>query len=499
MLKALRRHWNCRLFENAFWQVRHRSEELVAGPAPGAAELNLNVPRWATSWLASQPVPREEVLANPTAQQWLRRRGPPGLSNAVLQALFRQRRVRIWSEQTQQLKRVSRNDVLPAGARLLVPPAAPHSHLGPTSPSPGVRSTGAACDPKTVSRMGSARLKLLAAELREQVLYENEDFVILNKPPGLAVQGGSRIPVSLDDILPLLFESDSGIRPRTGWCIAWIGMPVGLWHPNWSPSPSRHRVARPGQAPSDYLAPSPTFDRSEAPAADPLRRGFGPPHHRRFSARDGSNISEASSAHSAQRELDQLQSARDSAAAASNRLAVNSDHIIANCKNMGLYQLQRPQEPARVSGSSALENLTSRHESAEHSNQDTLLSNASTAWTNGQQNGRPAEPVAAPTVAVSMPVPAGASGSSADLMLHARTLCISRPGQETIEVTAPLPKTFAATMAALGWMHSDGPAGGSNLSGASQQPARNRNDKRCSGARLKLLKQQHRRKAKEKQ
>ena len=62
--------------------------------------------------------------------------------------------------------------------------------------------------------MGSARLKLLAAELREQVLYENEDFVILNKPPGLAVQGGSRIPVSLDDILPLLFESDSGIRPR---------------------------------------------------------------------------------------------------------------------------------------------------------------------------------------------------------------------------------------------------------------------------------------------
>ncbi|KAK9867952.1 hypothetical protein WJX84_002002 [Apatococcus fuscideae] len=214
MLKALRRHWNCRLFENAFWQVRHRSEELVAGPAPGAAELNLNVPRWATSWLASQPVPREEVLANPTAQQWLRRRGPPGLSNAVLQALFRQRRVRIWSEQTQQLKRVSRNDVLPAGARLLVPPAAPHSHLGPTSPSPGVRSTGAACDPKTVSRMGSARLKLLAAELREQVLYENEDFVILNKPPGLAVQGGSRIPVSLDDILPLLFESDSGIRPR---------------------------------------------------------------------------------------------------------------------------------------------------------------------------------------------------------------------------------------------------------------------------------------------
>ncbi|KAK9867954.1 hypothetical protein WJX84_002002 [Apatococcus fuscideae] len=165
MLKALRRHWNCRLFENAFWQVRHRSEELVAGPAPGAAELNLNVPRWATSWLASQPVPREEVLANPTAQQWLRRRGPPGLSNAVLQALFRQRR-------------------------------------------PITR------DPKTVSRMGSARLKLLAAELREQVLYENEDFVILNKPPGLAVQGGSRIPVSLDDILPLLFESDSGIRPR---------------------------------------------------------------------------------------------------------------------------------------------------------------------------------------------------------------------------------------------------------------------------------------------
>ena len=177
----------------------------------------------------------------------------------------------------------------------------------------------------------------------------------------------------------------------------------------------------PGRLPSGVFSP----ESSGAPSVH--LTGSNDQSSQPFSA--GSNISEASSAHSAQRELDQLQSARDSAAAASNRLAVNSDHIIANCKNMGLYQLQRPQEPARVSGSSALENLTSCHESAEHSNQDTLLSNASTAWTNGQQNGRPAEPVAAPTVAVSMPVPAGASGSSADLMLHARTLCISRPGQ----------------------------------------------------------------------
>ena len=56
------------------------------------------------------------------AQQWLRRRGPISLPNAALQVLFRQRQVRLWTPGSSSLKRVSRTDDLPTGARLLIPP-----------------------------------------------------------------------------------------------------------------------------------------------------------------------------------------------------------------------------------------------------------------------------------------------------------------------------------------------------------------------------------------
>ena len=35
-------------------------------------------------------------------------------------------------------------------------------------------------------------------ELRARILYQDEELLVLNKPPGLAVQGGPGISVSLD-------------------------------------------------------------------------------------------------------------------------------------------------------------------------------------------------------------------------------------------------------------------------------------------------------------
>jgi 23S rRNA pseudouridine955/2504/2580 synthase len=43
-------------------------------------------------------------------------------------------------------------------------------------------------------------------ELRDSIIFSNEDFVVINKPAGLAVQGGSKIGKNLDDILPSLFD-----------------------------------------------------------------------------------------------------------------------------------------------------------------------------------------------------------------------------------------------------------------------------------------------------
>ncbi|MBN9543472.1 MAG: RluA family pseudouridine synthase [Alphaproteobacteria bacterium] len=40
--------------------------------------------------------------------------------------------------------------------------------------------------------------------LLDSILYQNEDIIIINKPIGIAVQGGSKVQMSLDDMLPAL-------------------------------------------------------------------------------------------------------------------------------------------------------------------------------------------------------------------------------------------------------------------------------------------------------
>ncbi|KAI9908541.1 hypothetical protein PsorP6_016243 [Peronosclerospora sorghi] len=52
--------------------------------------------------------------------------------------------------------------------------------------------------------------KSIVNQLRQRIVYENEYFVVLNKPEGLAVQGGSVVTESLDRYLPALAESLDG-------------------------------------------------------------------------------------------------------------------------------------------------------------------------------------------------------------------------------------------------------------------------------------------------
>jgi 23S rRNA pseudouridine955/2504/2580 synthase len=52
-----------------------------------------------------------------------------------------------------------------------------------------------------------------AREIRSWVIYENDHCIILNKPAGIAVQGGSGVKDCIDDRLDAL-ASDSGERPR---------------------------------------------------------------------------------------------------------------------------------------------------------------------------------------------------------------------------------------------------------------------------------------------
>ncbi|KAI9911164.1 hypothetical protein PsorP6_009915 [Peronosclerospora sorghi] len=52
--------------------------------------------------------------------------------------------------------------------------------------------------------------KRIVKKMRQWIVYEDEHFVVLNKPEGLAAQGGSMATESLDRYLPSLAESLDG-------------------------------------------------------------------------------------------------------------------------------------------------------------------------------------------------------------------------------------------------------------------------------------------------
>jgi 23S rRNA pseudouridine955/2504/2580 synthase len=52
-------------------------------------------------------------------------------------------------------------------------------------------------------RISESNIKLLA----DNIIYRDGDLIALNKPSGLAVQGGSKIKISIDDIMPELLKN----------------------------------------------------------------------------------------------------------------------------------------------------------------------------------------------------------------------------------------------------------------------------------------------------
>ena len=50
------------------------------------------------------------------------------------------------------------------------------------------------------------------ARIKEKIIFEDNELVALNKPSGIAVQGGSKIKLNIDLILPYLIESKEKLR-----------------------------------------------------------------------------------------------------------------------------------------------------------------------------------------------------------------------------------------------------------------------------------------------
>jgi 23S rRNA pseudouridine955/2504/2580 synthase len=111
----------------------------------------------------------------------------PGLSFSHIQRIVRKGELRVNG------KRADSKDRLQAGQSIRIPPLRLDT-------------------PKTASKLSEAEEKTLAA-LKAMILYEDDDVLVLNKPAGLAVQGGSGTTRHVDQMLEVMRDA-KGQKPR---------------------------------------------------------------------------------------------------------------------------------------------------------------------------------------------------------------------------------------------------------------------------------------------
>src|SRR5579863_4798624 len=119
--------------------------------------------------------------------RWFKRHFP-ALGHGRLEKLLRTGQIRLDG------KRVGASDRITAGQRIRVPPlpAAPPPDAKPSRPTPSATD---------------ARL------LQQRVLYRDDEMIVIDKPEGLAVQGGTGTNRHLDGLLDAL-RFDAAERPR---------------------------------------------------------------------------------------------------------------------------------------------------------------------------------------------------------------------------------------------------------------------------------------------
>src|SRR5689334_987698 len=111
----------------------------------------------------------------------------PGLSFSHIQRIVRKGELRVDG------KRADSKDRLQAGQSIRIPPLRLDA-------------------PKLASKLSEAEEKTLAA-LKAMTLYEDDDVLVLNKPAGLAVQGGSGTTRHVDQMLEVMRDA-KGQKPR---------------------------------------------------------------------------------------------------------------------------------------------------------------------------------------------------------------------------------------------------------------------------------------------
>jgi 23S rRNA pseudouridine955/2504/2580 synthase len=161
------------------------AKRLVAAPKPIAAP--------APAEDKSVPLPAKVQTVTVTADEnnmrvdrFLEGRFP-GLSFSHIQRIVRKGELRVNG------KRADSKDRLEEGQSVRIPPLKLDT-------------------PRVASPLSEAAAKTLAA-LKEMTIYEDDDVLVLNKPAGLAVQGGSGTTRHLDQMLEVMRDA-KGQKPR---------------------------------------------------------------------------------------------------------------------------------------------------------------------------------------------------------------------------------------------------------------------------------------------
>lgn len=130
----------------------------------------------------------EEADAAIRLDRWFKRHYP-GLTHGLLEKALRKGDIRIDGKKVQSSERIAAGQVIEIRCQV--------SDASKPKLKPETRNLTSE----------DARM------LQEAVLYKDKDVVVINKPPGLAVQGGSKITKSVDGMLDAL-RFDAKERPK---------------------------------------------------------------------------------------------------------------------------------------------------------------------------------------------------------------------------------------------------------------------------------------------
>jgi 23S rRNA pseudouridine955/2504/2580 synthase len=164
-------------------QGRPQEKRSSFAPEPVKAKPKPEAPQLPTKVQTVVVTPDED---NMRVDRFLEARFP-GLSFSHIQRIVRKGELRVDG------KRADSKDRLAAGQQIRIPP---------------LRLDAS----KVVGELSEAEAKTLAA-LKAMTLYEDDDVLVLNKPAGLAVQGGSGTTRHVDQMLEVMRDA-KGQKPR---------------------------------------------------------------------------------------------------------------------------------------------------------------------------------------------------------------------------------------------------------------------------------------------